>query len=123
MKDLSESRRIVEQQRGEIERLQQEVTMLRQEYAADTVEIAKLNAMLDEHRGEIARLKAKLAEAEKDASRYRAIRSGAVYIEPHQDGQIYVATDRGVYCKTASEVDALIDAAIEHEQANVPANP
>ena len=29
MKDLSEARRIVEQQRGEIERLQQEVTMLR----------------------------------------------------------------------------------------------
>ena len=46
MKDLSEARRIVEQQRGEIERLQQEVTMLRQEYAADTVEIAKLNARL-----------------------------------------------------------------------------
>ena len=44
--DLSEARRIVEQQRGEIERLQQEVTMLRQEYAADTVEIAKLNARL-----------------------------------------------------------------------------
>ena len=46
MKDLSEARRIVEQQRGEIERLRQEVTMLRQEYAADTVEIAKLNARL-----------------------------------------------------------------------------
>lgn len=53
MKDLSEARRIVEQQRGEIERLQQEVTMLRQEYAADTAEIANLNAMLDEHRGVI----------------------------------------------------------------------
>ena len=38
--------------------------MLRQEYAADTAEIAKLNAMLDEHRGEIAGLKARLAEAE-----------------------------------------------------------
>ena len=44
--------------------LEQEVTMLRQEYAADTAEIAKLNAMLDEHRGEIAGLKAMLAEAE-----------------------------------------------------------
>lgn len=74
MKDLSEARRIIEQQRAEIERLQQEVTMLRQEYAADTAEIAKLNAMLDEHRGEIARLKAKLAEAEKDAWRYRHIK-------------------------------------------------
>lgn len=63
MKDLSEARRIVEQQRGEIERLRQEVTMLRQEYAADTAEIDKLNTMLDEHRGEIARLKANLAEA------------------------------------------------------------
>lgn len=42
MKDLTEARRIVEQQIGEIERLRQEVTMLRQEYAADTVEIAEL---------------------------------------------------------------------------------
>jgi DNA repair exonuclease SbcCD ATPase subunit len=54
MKDLSEARRIVEQQRGEIERLKQEVTMLRQEYAADTVEIAKLSAMLDEQRQDLS---------------------------------------------------------------------
>ncbi len=54
MKDLSEARRIVEQQRGEIERLQQEVTMLRQEYAADTVEIAKLSAMIDEQRQDLS---------------------------------------------------------------------
>ena len=46
MKDLSEARRIVEQQRGEIERLRHEVTMRRQEYAADTVEIAKLKSRL-----------------------------------------------------------------------------
>lgn len=54
MKDLSEARRIVEQQRAEIERLQQEVTMLRQEYAADTAEIAKLNAMLDDQRQDLS---------------------------------------------------------------------
>jgi hypothetical protein len=84
MKDLSEARRIVEQQRGEIESL-----------------------------------KAKLAEAEKDAGRYRAVRSGAAYIEPHPGGEIYVATDRGLYCKTASEVDALIDAAIERQGGQV----
>ena len=46
MKDLSEARRIVGQQRGEIERLRQEVTILRQECAADTAEIERLNARL-----------------------------------------------------------------------------
>lgn len=117
MKDLSEARRIVEQQRGEIERLRQEVAMLRQEYAADTAEIAKLNAMIDEQRGEIERLKAELAEVKPHAARYQAIRRGAVYIEPHPDGQIYVATDRGVYCKTPEEVDATVDAATEQEQS------
>lgn len=73
-----------------LESAQQELTMLRQEYAADTTEIAKLNAMLDEHRedlsaarqgweqadealrdadAEIAALKAKLEAAERDAER------------------------------------------------------
>lgn len=73
MKDLSEARRIVEQQRGEIERLRQEVTMLRQEYAADTVEIAKLNAMLEEQRQDLSSARSgweRAAEAlcEADAS-------------------------------------------------------
>jgi hypothetical protein len=39
---------------AERNRLRQEVTMLRQEYAADTVEIAKLNAMLDEQRQDLS---------------------------------------------------------------------
>ena len=55
-------------------------------------------------------------ELAKDAERYRAIRQGMVYVEPHPDGKIYVATDRGVYCKTSSEVDDIIDAAIAAEK-------
>lgn len=39
---------------AERNRLRQEVTMLRQEYAADTVEVAKLNAMLDEQRQDLS---------------------------------------------------------------------
>lgn len=59
-------------------------------------------------------------ELAEDAERYRAIRQGMVYVEPHPDGKIYVATDRGVYCKTSSEVDDIIDAAIAAEKWGQP---
>ncbi len=38
----------------ELDRRQQEITMLRQEYAADTAEIAKLNEMLDMRTDEVS---------------------------------------------------------------------
>jgi hypothetical protein len=60
---------------AERNRLRQEVTMLRQEYAADTAEIAKLNAMRD-------KLLAALTEiAELDILKYHhayAIAKGAI---------------------------------------------
>lgn len=46
-----------------------------------------------------------------DAERYAFIRSGALYIEPG-DGEIYVASDRGVYTKTHDEFDAEVDRAM-----------
>lgn len=68
--DQPEARRIIEQQRGEIERLRQEVTMPRQEYAADTVEIANLNAMLEEQRQDLSSARSgweRAAEALREA--------------------------------------------------------
>ena len=111
MKDLSEARRIVEQQRGEIERLRQEVAMLRQEYAADTAEITKLNEMLDEHRGEIARLKAKLEESEKDAGRYRYIKGLARKSEAY-DKFTWYHWQIGLYNPKCVGFDSAIDAMI-----------
>jgi hypothetical protein len=60
-----------------------------------------------------------IAEVERlraDAKRYAFIRSGGIYVEPGDD-EVYVATDRGAYCKTAEEFDSQIDAAIEKEKA------
>jgi len=45
-----------------------------------------------------------------DVARYRAIRNGLVYIEPHESGEIYVAGETGVYTKSGDEFDAAIDA-------------
>jgi hypothetical protein len=63
-----------------------------------------------------------IAEVERlraDAKRYAFIRSGGIYIEPGDD-EVYVATDRGAYCKTADEFDSQIDAAIEAHNARSP---
>ena len=45
-----------------------------------------------------------------DVVRYRTIRGGLVYIEPHESGEIYVAGETGVYTKSGDEFDAAIDA-------------
>jgi len=45
-----------------------------------------------------------------DVVRYRTIRDGLVYIEPHESGEIYVAGETGVYTKSGDEFDAAIDA-------------
>jgi len=45
-----------------------------------------------------------------DVVRYRTIRDGLVYIEPHESGEIYVAGETGVYTKSGDEFDAAVDA-------------
>jgi len=45
-----------------------------------------------------------------DVVRYRTIRGGLVYIEPHESGEIYVAGETGVYTKSGDEFDAAVDA-------------
>ena len=45
-----------------------------------------------------------------DVVRYRTIRDGLAYIEPHESGEIYVAGETGVYTKSGDEFDAAIDA-------------
>ena len=52
-----------------------------------------------------------------DVARYRTIRNGLVYIEPHESGEIYVAGETGVYTKSGDEFDAAIDAIIEQNSA------
>jgi len=64
----------------------------------------------------IAELEAEVERLRADAERYAFIRSGRIYIEP-ADGEIYVATDSGTYCKNDEEFDGEIDAAIEKEKA------
>ena len=51
-----------------------------------------------------------------DVARYRAIRDGLVYIEPHESGEIYVAGETGVYTKSGDEFDAAIDAIAASQQ-------
>jgi len=51
-----------------------------------------------------------------DVARYRAIRNGLVYIEPHESGEIYVAGETGVYTKSGDEFDAAIDAIATSQQ-------
>ena len=51
-----------------------------------------------------------------DVARYRAIRDGLVYIEPHESGEIYVAGETGVYTKSGDEFDAAIDAIAAAQQ-------
>lgn len=51
-----------------------------------------------------------------DVVRYRTIRDGLVYIEPHESGEIYVAGETGVYTKSGDEFDAAIDAIAASQQ-------
>jgi len=55
-------------------------------------------------------LRAALQDKAVEVARYRAIRDGLVYIEPHESGEIYVAGETGVYTKSGDEFDAAIDA-------------
>ena len=71
-----------------------------------TQAIDALRAALQDKAGEVP-----------DVARYRAIRDGLVYIEPHESGEIYVAGETGVYTKSGDEFDAAIDAIIEQNSA------
>lgn len=51
-----------------------------------------------------------------DVARYRTIRNGLAYIEPHESGEIYVAGENGVYTKSGDEFDAAIDAIAAAQQ-------
>lgn len=51
-----------------------------------------------------------------DVARYRLIRNGLAYIEPHESGEIYVAGESGVYTKNGDEFDAAIDAIASSQQ-------
>jgi len=51
-----------------------------------------------------------------DVVRYRTIRDGLAYIEPHESGEIYVAGETGVYTKSGDEFDAAIDAIAASQQ-------
>ena len=51
-----------------------------------------------------------------DVVRYRMIRDGLVYIEPHESGEIYVAGETGVYTKSGDEFDSAIDAIAASQQ-------
>ena len=64
---------------------------------------------------EIERLRAELAEAQKQAAAYRFIRAGNAHIEPEEDGAIYVSADDCCYCDTPEEFDAVIFAAMEND--------
>ena len=64
---------------------------------------------------EIERLRAELAEAQKQAAAYRFIRAGGAYIEPNEDGTAYVATSKGQHGDTPEEFDAVIFAAMEND--------
>ncbi len=55
-------------------------------------------------------LRAALQDKAGEVVRYRTIRNGLVYIEPHESGEIYVAGETGVYTKSGDEFDAAIDA-------------
>ena len=67
--------------------------------------ITALRAALQDKAGEVP-----------DVARYRAIRDGLVYIEPHESGEIYVAGVTGVYTKSGDEFDAAIDAITASQQ-------
>ena len=68
---------------------------------------------------EIERLRAELAEAQKQAAAYRFIRAGNAHIEPYvtSSGPVpgYVVTHCGQYCDTPEEFDAAIFAAMEND--------
>ena len=61
-------------------------------------------------------LQDKAGEVPDDVVRYRTIRDGLVYIEPHESGEIYVAGETGVYTKSGDEFDAAIDAIAAAQQ-------
>lgn len=63
-----------------------------------------------------AALQDKAGEVPDDVARYRAIRDGLVYIEPHESGEIYVAGETGVYTKSGDEFDSAIDAIAASQQ-------
>ena len=63
---------------------------------------------------EIERLRAELAEAQKQAAAYRFIRAGGAYIEPNGGGTAYVVAHWGQHCDTPEEFDAVIFAAMEN---------
>ena len=54
----------------------------------------------------------RLEAAEKDAARYRFIRSGGAYIEPHDNGVIYMAIEKGKYYEDLRDLDMDLDEAI-----------
>jgi len=94
---------------ADVERLRNERDTKITEHVKDLHKLICVQAERDELRAEVERLRA-------DAERYVFIRSGGIYIEPG-DGEIYVATDSGAYCKTDEEFDSQIDAAIKKEKA------
>ena len=63
-----------------------------------------------------AALQDKAGEVRDGVARYRMIRDGLVYIEPHESGEIYVAGETGVYTKSGDEFDAAIDAIAASKQ-------
>ena len=68
----------------------------------------------EEHAEEVRALKSEIDALRADAARYQFIRSGGAYIEPHETGEIYVATDVSAqYYRDVSEIDIAIDGAIE----------
>ena len=66
---------------------------------------------------EIERLRAELAEAQKQAAAYRFIRGGGVDIVDFGDMRnvITPVMPRGKYCRTTEEFDAVIFAAMESD--------
>ena len=63
-------------------------------------------------------LRNELDALKKDAMRYQFIRSGGAYIEPHENGEIYVATDVSAqYYTDVREIDIAIDGAIAEQKS------
>lgn len=58
------------------------------------------------------RLDREIERLRKDAARYQFIRAGNVYIEPHESGEIYMATFTGKYYTDLRDMDMDIDEAM-----------
>lgn len=91
------------------------INRLRNLAAYDTWLVGIPPADLRQAASEIERLRAELAEAQKQAAAYRFIRAGGAYIEPNEDGTVYVAIWHGKYCDTPEEFDAAVFAAMEND--------